>query len=112
MLTTLPIYPISVLADGRLYLSVRFCSFSLDFSLIFEVVSVVIDLFFVCTATVDHCLLTALAETGKTAALHTSVFVALAPSTPLWQSSHCWGMTKAFISGPWAQSPLCFLIRR
>ena len=65
MLTTLPIYPISVLADGRLYLSVRFCSFSLDFSLIFEVVSVVIDLFFVCTATVDHCLLTALAETKK-----------------------------------------------
>ena len=52
--------------------------FFFGFSLIFEVVSVVINLFFVCSAIADYCLLTALAETRKKAALHTSVFIALA----------------------------------
>ena len=48
------------------------------FTFFFKVVSVVIDLLFDCSARVDYCLLTALVETGKTVALHTSVFVALA----------------------------------
>ena len=61
--------------------------------------SVVIDLFFVCSAVVDHCLLTALAETEKTATLHTSVFVVLALSTPLWQTNPCLVMGNASPTG-------------
>ena len=57
----------------------RICFFFFGFSLIFEVVSVVIDLFFLCSVVEDYRLLTALKRPGKIAALHTSVFVASAP---------------------------------
>ena len=51
----------------------QICFFFFRFPLIFEVVFVVINLFFVCAATVDDCLLTELADTRKTDALHTRV---------------------------------------
>ena len=56
--TTFPMNPNSVLAECLPSSERQICFFFFGFSLIFEVVSVVIDLFFVCSATVDYCLLT------------------------------------------------------